>query len=357
MKSLLGVLTLAVVAAVPTVRAQPAGARPPGAAYLGRAFDFKPIAEGVYLAVGTGALSSESNAVVVVNASDVLVVDALTSPAAAWAFQRELRTITSKPIRYLVLTHFHYDHSYGAQAFPPGVELITSEFTRAMMADGKNLSHPTAAGNRTFANAQVGNMTRALDTASTPAVRRPLAKNRSLWQEYLKSIATVKPVVPNLTVTERMTLNRGGRDIVIFHPGPAHTAGDLVVWLPKERILATGDLLQPGLPYMADGFFPGWPNVLDSLQAMNPAVVLPGHGEAFTDQAVIARLSGYLRDIYGQAVALRNEGLGIDDVAKRLELSKYDGYYPRFPGWTDEMVARRRAGTVRRIFELLGGPK
>ena len=352
-----GLLFLALFAVPAAAQPRRVGAPPPGARYEGKAFDFRKVAEGVYLAIGTGNLSAESNAVIVVNEADVLVVDAETSPAAGWALMKELRAITSKPVRYLVVSHFHYDHAHGIQSFPPGIDVIASDFTRRMLAEGRSLSHPTAAGNRTFANAQISNLSKALDTASSPATRRDLAKRRAVWEEYLKSIATIKPVTPNVTVFERLTLTRGGHDIVIMYPGPAHTAGDLVVWLPKEKVLATGDMLQPGLPYMGDGFIRQWADALDSLKALGPTVILPGHGDPITDLAVVDRLRDYLRDIWNQSAALKQQGLPYDEAAKRLDLSKYDQYYPRFPGWTDEMVARRRAGTVKRIYDLIDGAK
>jgi len=329
--------------------------RPPGAEYQGKAFEFRRAAPGVYLAVGTGVLSAESNAVIIEGDRDLLVVDSETSPAAAWALLRELRAVTPKPVRTLVITHFHYDHAHGTQSFPAGVEIIGTEFTRRMLAEGKSMSHATAAGNRTFSNAQVSNLTKALDTATTPASRRDIEARRAVWQRYLESIATLTPVPPTMTVASRITLSRGGRDIVILHPGPAHTAGDLVVWLPKERILVTGDLLQPNLPYMGDGFFPQWADAIDSLRALGPTMVLPGHGDAITDLAVVERQRDYLRDIYAQTATLKKEGHPAEEVAKRLDLSRYDAYYPRFPGWTDEMVVRRRLGTVRRIFDQLDG--
>ncbi len=326
---------------------------PPGARYQGKAFKFEKVADGVYLAVGTGALSAESNAVVVVNDAEVLIVDAETSPAAGWALLKELRTITFKPVRYLVVTHFHYDHAHGIQSFPQNTEVIGTEFTRRMLAEGKSLSHPTAQGNRAFSAMQIDNLTKMLDTATTPASKADIETRRAVWREYLVSVATIKPVPPNVTVSQRLTLARSGRDIVIFHPGPAHTEGDLVVWLPKERVLATGDLLQPSLPYMGDGFIRQWADVLDTLKALNPAVILPGHGEPITDLAVVDRLRDYLRDVWSQGLTLHGMGLSAEDAAARLDLTKYDPYYPRFPGWTDAMVARRRVGMVKRIYELL----
>ena len=345
---------------LPPLLLAPAGAqgrpaRPPGAQYVGRAFEFRKVAEGVYLAVGTGVLSAESNAVVVVNERDVLIVDSETSPAAGWALLHELKRVTTKPVRHLVLTHFHYDHAHGTQSFPADVEVIGTPFTRTMLAEGKSLSHPTSAGNRSFSSAQVSNLTKALDTASTAAIRKDITGRRAVWQQYLASIATIAPVAPDVAVDGRMTLIRGTREIVILHPGPAHTAGDLVIWLPKERILATGDLIQPNLPYMGDGFFPGWADAIDSLLALRPAVVLPGHGDAITDLAVVERLRDYLRDVYAQTAALKKEGLSAEEVAKRLDLGRFDAFYPRPPGWTDEIVVRRRLGTVRRIFDQLDG--
>jgi glyoxylase-like metal-dependent hydrolase (beta-lactamase superfamily II) len=353
-------LTLAWIAATLALAlplsAQP-GSRPAGSHYLGRAFEFRQVAEGVYLVVGTGALSAESNTVVVVNQRDVLIVDSETSPAAAWALLMELKSITSKPVRRLVVTHFHYDHAHGIQSFPPDVEVIGTEYTRRMVAEGASLSHPTAAGNRAFSAAQVANLSKALDTASTPASRRDLERRRAVWQEYQASIATITPVAPNVAITGRLTLTEGNREIVIFHPGPAHTAGDLVVWLPRERVLAVGDLVQPSVPYLGDGYFLEWAAVLDSLRSLNPAVVLPGHGDALTDLSALETLRDYLRDVWTQSVVLKAAGVSAEEAAGRLDLGKYDRAYPRPPGWTDEIVARRRVGAVRRVYQLVDGAK
>lgn len=330
---------------------------PPGGRYQGRAFEFRKVADGVYFVVGTGNVSAESNAVAIVGDNDVLVVDAETSPAAAWALQQELKAVTPKPVRQVVVTHFHYDHAYGLQAFPAGTDVIASEFSRRMMAEGKMMNHPTAAGNRAFSAAQVTNLTKALDTASTPELRKTLTHQRDVWQAYVESIKTLVPVVPNVAVSARLTLTRGGRDIVIFNPGPSHTAGDLVVWLPKEKILVTGDMLQPNVPYMGDGFMNHWADALDSLKALGPTTILPGHGDAITDLAVVDRLRDYLRDVWNQAAAAKQAGLSVEDAAKRLDLSKYDAFYPSPPAWTPEMIVRRRMGAVKRVYDLLDGAK
>src|SRR5687767_6454709 len=91
----------------------PSNTRPPGTTYKGPAFTFNKISEGVYHAVGTGSLVVMSNAAIIEGDSDVLVVDSHVSPGGAWALREELKTITSKPIRWVVNSHFHFDHSHG----------------------------------------------------------------------------------------------------------------------------------------------------------------------------------------------------------------------------------------------------
>ncbi len=326
---------------------------PPGATYTGEAFAFRKVADGVWFAVGTGVVSAESNHAIIELGDEVMVVDAGTSPAAAWALLHELPRITKKPVKWLVITHMHYDHAHGTQSFPSGVEVIGSEYTRAMLAAGKSVEHPTAIGNRNFSNTQIQTLTKALDTATTSASKGDIARRRAVWEQYLASLATLTPVAPNVTVSQRMSIVGGGREVQVIFPGRAHTDGDLVVWLPKERVLVTGDLLQPNVPYMGDGYLNDWANVLDSLIAMKPAVVLPGHGDEFRDMVVVERLRDYMRAIWTQCADAKAKGLTPEQAAAALDLTRFDPYYPRFPGWTDEMVVRRRLGTVRRVYQLL----
>jgi glyoxylase-like metal-dependent hydrolase (beta-lactamase superfamily II) len=349
--SLMG-LAIAIVSPFTPLSTQ-APAPPPGAKYTGQAFDLRKVADGVWIAVGTGVVSAESNHAIIELGDEVLVVDGGTSPAAAWALLHELPRVTRKPVRYLVITHMHYDHAQGTQSFPPGISVIATEFTRQMIATGQFIEHPTARGNRRFSAAQIETMTKALDTASTPASRAAIERQRNVWRQYGASLATLAPVTPNVTVSERMSIIRGGREVQIIYPGPAHTPGDLVVWLPKERILVTGDLLQPNQPYMGDGTLDNWAVVLDSLKGMNPAVVLPGHGNEFRDMAVIDRLSGYMKAIWTQSAAAKAKGLTAEQAAAALDLSAFDAYYPRPPGWTDAMVVGRRVGAVRRVYETI----
>jgi len=326
---------------------------PPGAAYAGQAFRLDSVAPGVWFATGTGVVSAESNSAVIELGDALLVVDAQTSPAAAWALLREIPRVSRKPVRYLVVTHLHYDHAHGTQSFPPGVTVIGTPYTRAMIAAGKSVDHPTALGNRNFSAAQIATLTQALDTAGTPASRATITAQRAVWENYLASLATLTPVPPDVTVSGRMSILRGGREVQVIFPGKAHTDGDLVVWLPAERVLATGDLLQPNLPYMGDGYLDQWATVLDSLEAMRPAVVLPGHGGAFRDLAPLQRQRDYFRTAWTQLVAAKGRGLTAEQAAAALDLRAFDAYYPRPAGWTDAIAIRQRMRMVNRVYALL----
>ncbi len=115
---------------------------PAGTAHTGKAFRFNKVAEGVYHAVGTGALQVVGNSAVIVNDDDVMIVDDHVSPAAAWVLLEEVKELTPKPVRYVVNTHFHFDHAHGNQVFGPNVEIIGHEFTRQMLAGGKSAAMP-----------------------------------------------------------------------------------------------------------------------------------------------------------------------------------------------------------------------
>src|SRR3989441_10378819 len=116
--------------------------QPAGTLHTGKAFRFNKVAEGVYHAVGTGALTVVGNSSFIVNDDDVIVVDDHVSPAAAWVLLDEIKTVTNKPVRTVINTHFHYDHAHGNQIFDKDVAIIGHEFTREMLLGGKSLQMP-----------------------------------------------------------------------------------------------------------------------------------------------------------------------------------------------------------------------
>lgn len=155
-------------------------------------------------------------------------------------------------------------------------------------------------------------------------------------------------VPPNLTFPDRMKLTFGDREIHLLHFGPAHTAGDLVVYLPRERIVCTGDFYNGYVGYLGDAFANQWADALGEFEKLDFETVIPGHGKPFTGKERIPVVQACLRDLWGQAEALKKRGLSAQDAAKQIDLTGYRTNLPQFRATGVDLLA------VERIFELLG---
>ena len=304
------------------------GPRPPGSNYKSPAFTFNKIADGVYHAVGTGNLVVMSNAAVIEGDTDVLVVDSHVTPGGAWALREELKGVTSKPIRYVVNSHFHFDHSHGNQIYGPEVEIIGHEFARAQMVAGKSIdsrAHDFFVGG---VPATIKTLEGRLAAATDEKERATLQSQLEVQRNHLEGTKSVKATPPNVTLTHTMTLHRGSREIRILHLGRAHTAGDVVVYLPKERIVATGDLLVEGTSYMGDAFFTEWIDTIEVLKTLDFDTVLPGHGRAFQGKAKLEHWQAYLRDFWAQAQKFHQAKVPWEEAAKQVDLRGNAVNYP-----------------------------
>src|ERR1700704_2489382 len=226
--------------------------QPAGTGHTGKAFRFNKVADGVYHAVGTGALSVVGNSSVIVNDNDVIVVDDHVSPAAASVLLDELKDITNKPVRTVINTHFHYDHAHGNQIFDKDVAIIGHEFTRQMLMGGKSIEMPLYKSYVTGIPRQIEDLKKRIAAESDAARKANLQTQLQVAENIAVSQAELKPSPQNVTLQNQMTLYRGDREIQIRFLGRAHTAGDVVVYLPKEKIVITGDMLTTGLSNMSD---------------------------------------------------------------------------------------------------------
>ena len=331
-------LTLVGVAAVQ----QPAGTR-----HTGKAFRFNKVAEGVYHALGTGTLSVVGNAAVIVNDSDVIIVDDHVSPAAAWVLLEELKELTDKPVRAVINTHFHFDHAHGNQIFGREVDIIGHEFTREMLLGGKSIGMPLYKNYVAGLPRQIEDLKTRIAAESDPGRKATLQTQLQAAESNQASQAELKPTPPNLTLRTQMTLHRGDREIQIRFLGRAHTAGDVVVYLPKERIVITGDMLTTGLSNMSDAYVNEWVTTLDELKKLDFDTVLPGHGDAFTDKAKIDYFQAYLRDVWTEVGRLKQQGVPADDAAKRADLTKHKAHFPTIQGPGVPLIG------VTRIYDVI----
>ena len=334
-------LAVLVSASLGRVSAQDAG-RPAGATYTGKAFTFNEVVPGVYHAIGTGALAVGCNASVIVNADDVMVIDTNLSPGAAWALREELKSLTPKPVRYVVNTHWHWDHAHGNQIYGPDVTVIGHEYTRAKLAAGDSMKGRSyEMFITTGLPARIADLKAKLAAAPADG-RAALASQLAIAETQLAGSKVLVPAPPTLTFTDHLTLVRGGREIRLLYLGRAHTGGDIVVFLPKERLVITGDLLVEGTSYIGDGFTAEWPATLEKLRALDFDTTLPGHGAVFRGKAKIDHFIAYVRDFRRQAEALHNAGVPAEAAAAKMDMRAHATNYPALttPGVLWHGVAR-----------------
>jgi len=300
-----------------------AQAQPPQAAHR-----FQSIAPGVYSAIGTGTVNVGSNSCVIVNPDDVLIVDSHISPESARVLLKELKTISDKPVRFLVNTHFHFDHANGNQVFTSPVDIIGHEFTRRkLLGDVKakgTIFGETLAG---LPN-QLDQLKQRAAAEKDAAAKARLEQQLRVQQAYAEQVKEVKPTPPSVTLTDHMTLFRGDREIRLMHLGRAHTGGDVVVYLPKERVVCTGDMLVAGISNLSDGYVNEWPDTLEKLRALDFTDVVPGHGEPWKGKEKIDHWQAYLRDIWQQTSKLHDQKVPAEEAAKRIDMTSHKNDYP-----------------------------
>ena len=314
---------------------------------------FVEVADGVWQVTGTGSVFTMSNAMILVGEFDTLVVDSHVTPAASRALLESIPAVTDKPVRYLVNSHYHFDHAHGNQSFPEGVEIIGHEFTRAKLNGdiGNVLEENTF---RSFSDpvpATVANLAQRAREETDPRRRTELEETHRVQQEYMNAIEEVVPTPPNITLKEEMTLFQvvanGSREIQLLHFGRAHTGGDVVIYLPQEKVVFTGDMMLPGLAYMGDGHVDEWPDSLEGLKALDFEAWLPGHGPVMRNKQPIENFQAYLRDLWDRTSLQYRMGVAWEEAAEQIDMTDHSDNYAQIssPG-----VDPR---AIRRIYQLL----
>lgn len=318
---------LVVIGAMFVVAIAAQSRQPAGTAHNGKAFKFNKVRESIYHAVGTGSLAVVGNSSFIVNDNDVIVVDDHVSPAAAWVLLEEIKEVTNKPVTTVINTHFHFDHAHGNQIFAPNVQIIGHEFTRRMLLSN-SIGMPLYQNYVTGLPGQIDGLKKRIASEADAAAKAKLQTQLQVAENNLASQKELKPTPPNVTLATQMTLYRGSREIQIRFLGRGHTAGDVVVLLPNEKVVMTGDFLTSGLSNMSDSYPEEWVTSLDALKKLDFDTVLPGHGDAFTDKAKIDYFQAYLRDVWSEVSRLKKEGVSADEAAKRADLTKHKDHFP-----------------------------
>jgi len=311
---------------------------------------FEKVAEGVYYATSAGTMNVGANSPIFVNDDEVLMVESSITPAAARAMVNDIKAITIKPIRYVVDSHYHYDHAHGNQVFISSATVIGHENTYKRLQTNV-LEQYTFLTSVQPVPARVDGLKQRLAQEKDPEQKAAIERQIKSSLDYLEQVKETKVTPPNLTLDRRMTLYRGSREIQIIYLGRGHTDTDVVVYLPKERTIATGDLMESVISYMGDSYPDEWIGTLDRLRALDFDTVLPGHGVVFKGKERIVAFQQYLRDLITQVNALRKQGLSADDAAQKVDLRAHSQTFPQI------RAAGVDPAAVRRIYTLADKPE
>ena len=191
-------------------------------------------------------------------------------------------------------------------------------------------------------SARIDNLNRQIAAEGDAQQKAALQKDLADAQRLAQHNSEIKVTAPNIHYSTKMALHRGGREIDLMFLGRGHTGGDTVVYLPKERIVCTGDLMESRLAYMGDAFFSEWITTLEELKKLDFAVDLPGHGVPFTNKSLITAYQAYLTDLINQVTKLKNDGVSPDDAAKRVDLTAHAKDFAQITGPGAEIRGVRR---------------
>jgi cyclase len=323
-------------------------------------FDLTQVADGVYAAIGkNGAFC---NAAVLVNKEDVLVVDTHLRPAWAHDLIQQIKKTTDKPVRYVVNTHWHPDHVQGNQAyvnvFGPTVEYLAQHNTREDMI---HKAIPSIQDSLHDVPEGIAKMEKSLadgkDAQGQPLAfdaRVTLQKQIADQKAYLGELQQMQITLPTITFERSLYLHKpGDRTIQVLFFGKGHTRGDVVVYLPKEKVVATGDLLTNGIPFMRDSYPVEWVATLEAIQSLDWNAAIPGHGDVQQGKAQIGRLISFMKDVVAQVKAAVTQGKSLEETKKAVNLASHAADFPAYK--TPEAFQRAANSAVERCWMEVSG--
>jgi glyoxylase-like metal-dependent hydrolase (beta-lactamase superfamily II) len=258
---------------------------------------FERLSEHAYAYTAEG----DPNTGVVIGDDAVLVADTQATPVMAQDVIRRIREVTDKPIKYLLLTHYHAVRVLGASAYH-AQQIIASQDTYDLIVE------------------------RGEQDMKSEIERFPRLFN---------AVESVPGLTwPTLTFKGEMTLWLGKLEVKIMQLGRGHTKGDTVVWLPRDKVMLSGDLVEYGAtPYCGDAYFTDWPATLDALAAFNPEKLAPGRGAALRNPrevaAGVAGTRAFVSELYEQVKLGASAGKSLNEIYKLT----YCALKPKFGDW------------------------
>jgi glyoxylase-like metal-dependent hydrolase (beta-lactamase superfamily II) len=324
------------------------------------------IADGIFLFVTApyGSAGLDGNAIAILSSDGVLVFDSNGTPAAAAAVLKNIRTLTDKPVKFVVNSHWHWDHWYGTEVYVrafPDVQILTHEKTRAMMMG------PALEFNRPGLDTQLPGYIASLEKrlASTGPDAPDAPQRRQVEQEladarfFLDQKRSTRHIFPTLTFSDSVTLHLGERTIQVLHYDRAVTPGDAFLYLQNEKVVVTGDLLVNPVSFALSCYPTGWLRTLEKIDALDAAVIVPGHGEPLHDKTLLRTTIQVMRELLREGRDAKGRGLDPDQAREEVLPRLHDAMVTM----TGDTPAGNQAFRIyfvdwylHRVYDELNGP-
>ena len=286
-------------------------------------FELKKVGDGVYAAFAGPAYKVNSNAAVILTNDGAVVVDTHSKPSAAAALYKEIQGVTKNPVKKIINTHFHWDHWQGNDFYRsayPALEIIASEQTRQNMTkpDAGVGGVPHIERQIAALPAEIEKLKEEVAKTSDPAAKGRVESNLRQTETYLEELKKMKPAPPTRGVPGGVTtIREGGREIQLHVVGRAHTDGDVFVYLPKEKVLVTGDAVVDWMPFIGDGFPEEWVQSLATLEKLEFTQIIPGHGDV-AQKSQVTFLKNYLADLVAGVKKAAADGATLDEMKTKV---------------------------------------
>jgi glyoxylase-like metal-dependent hydrolase (beta-lactamase superfamily II) len=293
------------------------------------------IADGVYAIIhdATDEQFPNGNTGVVIGDDGVLVVDATYLPSHAKADIALIRSVTDKPVRYLVITHLHRDHNGGASAYRdafPGVAVVSGAQTRDFIAINRAATAKSAAANgsplRTALAALDARLVAAKDSAGqtlTPSAKAELERRIAQRRSELDELSTLRVITPDVAVKNELDLFVGSRRIQVKNRGRAHSPDDVTVYLPLEGVLFSGDIVvQAPMPFTGATWPGEWSAVLHDVESERITALMPGHGPVMRDLSYVRAVHGLIDGVVSQVATCLAQGMTLDQIQQNVDVTR-----------------------------------
>jgi cyclase len=314
------------------------------------------LAPGIFLFTtpSYGDVGLDGNSIAILSRDGVVVFDSNGTPAAAAAVLADIRTLTDKPVRWVVNSHWHWDHWYGTEVYQqafPDLRIVAHEKTRALMMG------PALEFNRPGIEQQLPAYLQNLEklAEANPALAQMLADDRF----FLDQKTHVRHTFPNVTFSSRLNIEIGERHIEVLNYGRGVTPGDAFIYLPKEKILLTGDLIVNPITFALSGYPTEWLRVLERIDALDATTIVTGHGAPLHDKTVLRTTMEVFRVLLREGKAAKARGMDPDQAKDTI----FPGLQPLMVTLTGDDPARNNAFKqqlvdwyLHRVYDELDGP-